>query len=57
MKKTFKQRNNPKFDECFIKVDVERLGYNNLLRDFKIMKSVVKSSISILTTLSENIES
>ena len=35
-----KKQINPKFDEFIMKVDVEHFGYNNLLQDFKFMKSV-----------------
>ena len=35
-----KEENIPKFDEFIMKVDVERFGCNNLLRDFKSMKNV-----------------
>ena len=34
IKKSRKKQNNPKVDECFIKVDVKRFGYDNLLQDF-----------------------
>ena len=30
-----------------MKVDVERLGYNNLRQDFKFMKSVVKIAMDV----------
>ena len=42
-----KKQNNPKFDEFIMKVDVERFGCNNLLQDFKFMKSVVKIVMNI----------
>ena len=34
------EKQNPKFDEFILNVDVERFGYNNLLQDFEFMKSV-----------------
>ena len=37
-----RKTNNPKFDEFIIKVDIKCFGYNNLLHDFKFMKTFVK---------------
>ena len=45
MKKS-RKKNQSKFDEFIMKVDVECFGYNNLLQDF-FMKSVVKIAIDI----------
>ena len=42
-----KKQNNPKSDEFIMKVDVQRSGCNNLLRDFKFMKNVVKIAIDV----------
>ena len=39
MKKSW-ETNNPKLDEFFMIVNVERFGCNNLLHDFKFMKNV-----------------
>ena len=36
-----------KIDEFMMKVDVGRFGYNNLLQDFKFMKSVDKIVMSV----------
>ena len=41
-KEKFKKQNNPKFDEFTITVDIKRFGFNNLLRDFKIIKKMLK---------------
>ena len=37
-----KLKNNQKFNNFFMKVDVERFGYKDSLLDFKLMKTVVK---------------
>ena len=42
-----KEQNNPKFDEFMMKVDIERYDCNNLLRDFKFMKNVVKIAMDV----------
>ena len=36
------EKNTLKFDEFIMKVDVERFGCNNLLRNFRFMKRVVE---------------
>ena len=47
-KEKYKKTNNPKFDEFIMKFGVKRFGYNNLLQDFKFMKSVDKIAMDIL---------
>ena len=48
------KKNNLKFDEFIMKVNVKHFGSNNLLQDFKFMKNVAEifhqTSIAILTT-------
>ena len=47
MKKSRKTKKKFKFDEFIIEVDVQCFGNNNLLQDFKFMKSVVKIVIVV----------
>ena len=42
-----KTKQNPKFDEFIMKVDVECFGCNNFLQDFKFMKKVIKIVMDI----------
>ena len=44
MKKCRKKQNIPKF---FMKADVKNFGCNNLLQDFKFIKSVVKITMDV----------
>ena len=42
-----KKKNDPKFSEFIMKVDVEHFGCNNLFQGFKFMKTVVKIAMDV----------
>ena len=47
MKSRKKKQNNSKFKELIMKVNIEHFSYNNLLQDFKFMKSLVKIAMDV----------
>ena len=42
-----KKQRNSKFGEFIMKLDVKRIGYNNLLQNFKFKKSVVEIAMDV----------